>query len=163
MLATAPRAELAQTLTATQPMWDAQAAGTSYDMLLQVGNAEGEVLIIRVADGQVINARLIPLRLSRPADSAADDPVDGGQLQARSMPGVPAEGQVQTEWQDIRVQLAGGEIAILSVLSYRIANPAYGPLAPDLRTSPRLAPPLADPATSKDPYRPHFRADKLPA
>ncbi len=92
------------------------------------------------------------LRLSRPAATAPEmaeikdwiatreDPVYGGQLQTFSLPGIPAEGQMQTDWHDLPVTLAGGEVVTLRAPTYTIADPAYGPLAPDLMTSPRVAP-----------------------
>ena len=91
------------------------------------------------------------LRLSVPADYAAetariadwiatrDEPTYGGQLQTFSLPGVAAEAQMQTTWEDLPVTLAGGDVAILRSPKYTIADPAYGPLDPDVMTSPRIA------------------------
>lgn len=92
------------------------------------------------------------LRLSLPADHAAEmqeisdwiatrnDPTYGGQLQNFSLPGIPAEGQMHTDWTEMPVALAGGEVVNLRAPIYSISNPAYGPLDPDLMISPRVAP-----------------------
>lgn len=91
------------------------------------------------------------LRLSLPADTSAEtaliadwiatrpDPVYGGQLQNFSLPGIPAEGRMQTTWTDVPVTLAGGEVVTLRAPAYAIADPGYGPLSPDLMLSPRVA------------------------
>ena len=68
------------------------------------------------------------------------DPVYGGQLQTFSLPGIPAEGRMTLTYADEPVTLAGGEVVHLRAPTYGIADPAYGPLAPDLMTSPRVAP-----------------------
>lgn len=91
------------------------------------------------------------LRLSVPADYAAetaqiadwiatrDEPTYGGQLQTFNLPGVAAEAKMRTTWKDLPVTLAGGEVATLRSPEYTIADPAYGPLNPDVMTSPRIA------------------------
>lgn len=58
-LATALTGELQATLDATQALRDAAAAGMSYDMMLQVGNDEGEALIMTVVDNLVTQSRSI--------------------------------------------------------------------------------------------------------
>ncbi|MEO0938805.1 MAG: di-heme oxidoredictase family protein [Pseudomonadota bacterium] len=68
------------------------------------------------------------------------DPVYGGQLQDRSVAGVPAEGQLGVTYTEIEVPLSGGETATLRKPEYRINDPAYGALHPDARLSPRVAP-----------------------
>jgi CxxC motif-containing protein (DUF1111 family) len=92
------------------------------------------------------------LRLSRPADHAAEmaqiagwiatqpDPVYGGQLQNFSLPGIAAEGRMQIDYTDVAVALSGGEVAHLRAPSYSVGDPGYGPVSPDLMTSPRVAP-----------------------
>lgn len=91
------------------------------------------------------------LRLSVPADNATEmgkiagwlatrpDPVYGGQLQTFSLPGIPAEGKMRTEWANVPVTLTGGEVVTLRAPTYAIDDPAYGPLHPDVMTSPRVA------------------------
>ncbi|WP_439652106.1 di-heme oxidoreductase family protein [Paracandidimonas lactea] len=97
------------------------------------------------------------LRLALPADSAQArqriaqglgvgdaraDPVYGHQLQPFAVPGIQAEGQVEISYQAMRVELNGGETATLMAPTYTVANLGYGPLHPDTRFSPRLAPPM---------------------
>lgn len=68
------------------------------------------------------------------------DPVYGGQLQDLGIPGVPAEGHLWTDWTEVPVTLADGEMVFLREPAYRIADPAYGPLHPDVMLSVRVAP-----------------------
>ncbi len=91
------------------------------------------------------------LRLSVPTDVSSEmaeiadwiattpDPVYGGQLQSFSLPGIPAEARIQTEYTDRPVTLSGGEVVNLRDPYYSITNPAYGPVSSDLMTSPRVA------------------------
>ena len=93
------------------------------------------------------------LRLSVPARSDAEkqaladkrllripDPVYGGQLQDYAVPGLDGEGTVEIDYEETIVPLDGGETASLRKPTYRITEPAYGPLDPDLMISPRVAP-----------------------
>ncbi|HWL62479.1 MAG TPA: di-heme oxidoredictase family protein [Steroidobacteraceae bacterium] len=92
------------------------------------------------------------LRLSVPPTNAAaraelarsmsvlPEPVYGGQLQTFAVPGLPAEATLRIEWEEISVALNGGEQAKLRKPHYRIEDPAYGPLRPDVMVSPRIAP-----------------------
>lgn len=106
------------------------------------------------------------LRLSLPTpaadDSAADDtsadkdstaeilrrtgalpvPDYGRQLQNAAIAGARSEADLVIDYQPREVSLAGGETVTLRVPSYRIENPAYGDLPPELLTSPRVAPPM---------------------
>ncbi len=79
-------------------------------------------------------------RLASGPDGWLPDPVYGSQLQNHSVQGVPAEGRMTIEWEEIPQPLAGGGSASLRRPSYGIADPGYGPHAPDLRISPRTAP-----------------------
>ncbi len=67
------------------------------------------------------------------------EPNYGGQLQNFAIPGVPAEGRMEISYQEIEVQLAGGEVARLRAPTYRVADPGYGALHPDAMMSPRVA------------------------
>ncbi len=90
------------------------------------------------------------LRLSVPggADIAAikdyladqPDPAYGGQLQDFAAPGQAAEGQIAVTHVEVPVIFADGSIVTLQSPSYAITNPGYGPLAPGLMLSPRIAP-----------------------
>jgi putative iron-regulated protein len=77
-------AELAQTLTATQALRDAQAAGMSYDMMLQVGNAEGEAKIMALVEDLVTQARSVErasgLLALEGVVVEADDTLDKGEV-----------------------------------------------------------------------------------
>ena len=70
------------------------------------------------------------------------DPVYGNQLQPFAVAGVAAEGQLSIEYQEVPIQLNGGETAILMQPVYGVKNLSYGPLHPDTVISPRLAPPM---------------------
>lgn len=84
------------------------------------------------------------LRLGRPHPAAIAahlaDPGYGHQLQPLAAPGQREEGQAIVEWSALAVQLSDGTIITLRAPAYRILDPAYGPLAPDIDLSPRIAP-----------------------
>ena len=90
------------------------------------------------------------LRLSRPggtppadiADYLATipDPVYGGQLQDFASPGQTAEGRMQISYTARPVTLSDGTVITLRHPTYTITDAAFGPLAPDLMLSPRIAP-----------------------
>ncbi len=68
------------------------------------------------------------------------DPIYGGQLQTRAIPGVPAEGRVvitYRPWVPV-----GGSDTKLRRPFYRPADLAWGPLDPETGISPRVAPPM---------------------
>lgn len=98
------------------------------------------------------SAESLVLRLSVPGGAAPDgiaewiatqgDPVYGGQLQDVATPGHRAEGRIALRHEETAVTLAGGEVVHLRRPDYRIADPAYGPLADGLMTSARVAPPM---------------------
>ena len=95
------------------------------------------------------------LRLSIPPRSDADrealathrqsaiaEPTYGGQLQTFAIQGHRPEGQMTIAYQEIPVELGGGELTTLRKPTYGIADLAYGPLHPDVMLSPRVAPPM---------------------
>lgn len=89
------------------------------------------------------------LRLSIPDPDAAagipaslPEPVYGSQLQDLAVPGHLGEGRVAISYREDPFTLADGSVVSLRTPSYGIAEPAYGPLHPDLMLSPRLAPQL---------------------
>jgi CxxC motif-containing protein (DUF1111 family) len=73
---------------------------------------------------------------------AIGDPVYGLQLQTFGIQGHPAEGRVLPEWTEFEVPLEGGEVVRLRRPAWRIEDPGYGPFAPGLMISPRIAPPM---------------------
>lgn len=84
------------------------------------------------------------LRLSVPGTDAHGgplaDPVYGGQLQPFAVLGVQAEGRPVITLTEIAGQYDDGTPYTLLAPTYSIDDPAYGPLSPDLRISPRVAP-----------------------
>ncbi|NYT85234.1 di-heme oxidoredictase family protein [Pollutimonas harenae] len=81
-------------------------------------------------------------RLDRGEVVSLPDPIYGHQLQPFAVAGLPAEGQIKIDYTEIPVSLNGGEMAYLMSPAYSIENLGYGPLHPELRLSPRLAPPM---------------------
>ena len=59
-----------------------------------------------------------------------------------SIQGHKAEGQIKIDYKETPVKLAGGETVHLRAPTYSIADLGYGPLAPDIMISPRVAPPM---------------------
>ncbi len=70
------------------------------------------------------------------------DPIYGGQLQNRAVPGMRAEGEMAISYIEKPVTLADGTVVSLRVPDYTIDDPAYGPPDPDIMVSPRVAPPM---------------------
>ena len=68
------------------------------------------------------------------------DPVYGGQLQDRSVLGVPAEGVLTVRYETVAGVYGDGTAYELRSPIYEIDDLAFGPLSDDVRTSPRLAP-----------------------
>ncbi|MEW5422206.1 di-heme oxidoredictase family protein [Amorphus sp. 3PC139-8] len=95
------------------------------------------------------------LRLSVPPKTEADrealatkallfvpDPTYGGQLQDFAVPGLPAEGKMVITYEEVPVELAGGEVVHLRQPSYALGEPGYGPPDPEIMLSPRVAQPM---------------------
>ncbi len=90
------------------------------------------------------------LRLSIPSkDTDGDgyqrntpDPVYGHQLQEFAVRGLDAEGRIGLDYEEQTVTFADGETITLRRPAYRIDDLAYGPLHPEVRLSPRIAPAL---------------------
>ncbi len=68
------------------------------------------------------------------------DPVYGTQLQDFAIAGHKAEGQMRIDYEARSVELADGETVQLRKPTYRVAALGYGPLHPQIRISPRVAP-----------------------
>ncbi|MDQ0313690.1 CxxC motif-containing protein (DUF1111 family) [Amorphus orientalis] len=95
------------------------------------------------------------LRLSVPPKTEADlealasktllfvpEPTYGGQLQDFAVPGLPGEGKMRITYEDVPVELAGGEVVTLRKPSYSVEDLGYGPLDPEAMLSPRVAQPM---------------------
>ena len=85
------------------------------------------------------------LRLSVPgADpvtgAPVGDPAYGAQLQDRAVLGVEPEGRIGIDYQTIEGAYGDGARYELVAPTYRVLDPAFGPLAPDILIGPRLAP-----------------------
>ncbi|SDX90188.1 CxxC motif-containing protein, DUF1111 family [Ruegeria halocynthiae] len=68
------------------------------------------------------------------------DPNYGGQMQDFALAGHPAEYRLDITYEEISVELSGGETASLRRPTYKAADLGYGPLHPDAMLSPRVAP-----------------------
>lgn len=68
------------------------------------------------------------------------EPTYGGQLQERAVLGVPPEGTIEVEYEYITGAYGDGTEFELRVPTFTFTDLAYGPLAEDVLTSPRLAP-----------------------
>ncbi|WMS45157.1 di-heme oxidoredictase family protein [Acuticoccus sp. MNP-M23] len=95
------------------------------------------------------------MRLSVPPRTAEDEarlanfdtlripePSYGGQLQDFAVPGLAAEGRFSINYDETEIELAGGETASLRKPEITIEDLAYGPMAPDVMTSLRIANPM---------------------
>ena len=84
------------------------------------------------------------LRLSVPGETPtgapADHPVYGGQLQDRSILGVPAEGTLDVSFTTVEGTYADGTPYTLVAPTYAIGDPQFGEFGDDTMFSPRLAP-----------------------
>ena len=89
------------------------------------------------------------LRLRVPGEDAhgapLPEPTYGDQLQTRAIPGLSAEARATLVWEELQGRFADGEPWTLRAPLYRLSQLAYGPLAPDVQMSPRVAQPLVGP------------------
>ncbi len=81
------------------------------------------------------------LRLSVPGTNGpVDEPRYGGQLQDRSILGVPVEGRIVIDYVEMPGVYPDGASFSLRQPVYGIEDLAFGPLHPDVMVSPRVAP-----------------------
>jgi len=84
------------------------------------------------------------LRLSVPGTDEhggpRPEPNYGGQFNHHAILGVPAEGSASVGYEDVTGQFADGEPFVLRRPRYQLDALAFGPLAPDVMISPRVAP-----------------------
>ena len=74
------------------------------------------------------------------ADGATNEPTYGGQLQDRSILGVPAEGRIVITYEEVPGRYPDGTPYSLRQPVYSIEDLAFGPLHPSVQISPRIAP-----------------------
>jgi len=95
------------------------------------------------------------IRLSVPPTSEADrqrladrtvlalaEPTYGTQLQDFAVPGLAAEGRIRLTYEDVPVELNGGETVVLRKPAFAITDPGFGPMHDDVMTSARIAQPM---------------------
>ena len=70
------------------------------------------------------------------------DPVYGGQLQDKAIPGLRAEGKMVISYEDQPFTFPDGSKVTLRKPSYSAEDLNYGPMAPDTTLSPRVANPM---------------------
>ncbi len=84
------------------------------------------------------------LRLSVPGMDSTGGPLGdaayGGQLGPQSVLGVPAEGRLSIEYEEMPGQFADGTPYSLRAPTYVVEDLAFGPLDPEIMTSPRVGP-----------------------
>jgi Predicted thiol oxidoreductase len=71
-----------------------------------------------------------------------DDPVYGGQLQEQAIPGLKPEGRMVVSYEEVPFTYPDGSVATLRKPTYAVESLAYGPLAPGVTLSPRVANPM---------------------
>ncbi|WP_257792128.1 di-heme oxidoredictase family protein [Myxococcus xanthus] len=96
------------------------------------------------AEGEVADTLLV--RLSVPGvdthGGPLPEPTYGDQLQPKGISGVPAEGQVRIRWTEVPGAYEDGTPYTLLEPELLLVDLAHGPLAPDTRTSARVAQPM---------------------
>lgn len=70
------------------------------------------------------------------------DPVYGGQIQDRAVPGMKGEAQMRVRYTEMPVMLKDGTTVSLRKPLYFLDDLAYGPLSSDVKISPRIANPM---------------------
>jgi CxxC motif-containing protein (DUF1111 family) len=88
-------------------------------------------------EGEVDRAELAAHRRS-----VIPEPTYGTQLQNFAIQGLAPEGRMAIGYEEVPVELAGGEVVQLRKPTYTIEDLAYGPLHPEAMTSPRVAQPM---------------------
>jgi CxxC motif-containing protein (DUF1111 family) len=70
------------------------------------------------------------------------EPTYGTQLQNFAVTGIAPEGRMTIAYEEVPIALSDGEIVSLRRPTYGVAALQYGPMAPDVMLSPRIAPPM---------------------
>lgn len=92
-------------------------------------------------DGELGRGLLLRLSIAGtdPHGGPLGDPVYGAQLQDNAILGPTIKGQISITYQTISETFADGTIVLLQKPIYTVNNPGYGPLAPGVMISPRIA------------------------
>lgn len=97
-------------------------------------------------DSRTEPMRTMLVRLSVPGRDAhggpKPHPAYGDQLNENGVAGMPGEGRAEIQWVEKRERLADGTVVPLRRPVLHFAGLNYGPLGADIRTSPRIAPPI---------------------
>ncbi len=78
--------------------------------------------------------------LASGAVNVIGEPTYGTQLQNFAVNGLRAEGQMAIAYTDLEMTLGDGTVVTLRAPEYSVANPAFGPVDPQVMLSPRVAP-----------------------
>ena len=129
------------------PLFNARSCQTCH-----VKDGRGHPPPLNGADGDAVS---MLIRLSIPGEptppekarygvlaDARPEPTYGTQLQDLAIQGHAAEGKVHVSYKESPVKLAGGETAHLRKPTFTITDLGYGPMAPNVQISPRIAPPM---------------------
>jgi CxxC motif-containing protein (DUF1111 family) len=95
------------------------------------------------ASGETFSSALLRISVAGkqgPHGAPVGDPTYGDQIQGNALPGVPKEADVYVDYTPSYGAFANGDAYELTVPHYRIEELGYGPLAPRLLFSPRVAP-----------------------
>lgn len=92
--------------------------------------------------GQPLSSMLMRISIpgTDPHGGPNPDPVYGGQIQGKALPGIPPEADVLVTYESSAGAFPDGEGYSLRRPVYRLENPGYGPVSPELRMSPRVSP-----------------------
>nr|WP_244423623.1 di-heme oxidoredictase family protein [Nitratireductor pacificus] len=96
-------------------------------LLVRLSVPPGEAEAAAIADGRL---------------AAAPEPVYGQQLQDFAVAGLNAEGRVEITYEDVPVELSGGETVTLRKPTLTLKDPGFGAFHPGMMTSVRVAPPM---------------------
>ncbi len=101
---------------------------------------DGVSMFLRVSVPATTNAE--KAAIASGAENVIPEPTYGTQLQDFAVTGLKAEGQMKVTYTDKPVTLGDGTVVVLRDPTYSVADLGYGPMAPDVELSPRVAPPM---------------------
>lgn len=94
--------------------------------------------------------------------SVVPEPIYGGQLQDLAIQGYRAEGRIHITYEDVAVNLSGGEVVHLRKPTYSVVDLGYGPMHPKTLMSARVAPPMIGLGLLEGIAEEHIRAGEDP-